>query len=343
MSGELWLVTGAGGFIGSNIAEALVRRGLRVRVLDNFSTGKREHMASFRDLVEVVEGDIRDLEAARRAMKEVTFVSHQAALRSVPKSVDNPRESIEANVNGTLNCLVAAREAGVRRFVYASSSSVYGDAKTFPQKESQAPCPVSPYAAGKLAGEHLAVLFAKTYGLETVSLRYFNVFGPRQDPESLYSAVIPKFFEQAKAGRPLEVHWDGKQSRDFTYVENVVQANLLAARTRKGVGGVFNIANGRSYSLLDLVRVIEGILGRKLERDHRPMRAGDVRKTWADISRAKRLLGYKPKIGFEEGLRRTWAYFDPSHPSNSSSSASSSARPLPPSIRRSPLRSPLPR
>jgi nucleoside-diphosphate-sugar epimerase len=197
----------------------------------------------------------------------------------------------------------------VKRFVYASSSSAYGDAKKFPQKEEFRPMPLSPYACQKLMGEMYAIMFARTFGLETVSLRYFNVFGPRQDPESLYSAVIPKFMEQAYTGVPLEVHSDGKQQRDFTHIDNVVQANLLAATSKTGVGESFNIANGKTYSLLDLIEVIEGIVGRKLERKHGPKRAGDVRKTYADISRAKKLLGYKPVMNFENGVRDTWDYF----------------------------------
>ncbi|MBI5239223.1 MAG: SDR family oxidoreductase [Elusimicrobia bacterium] len=307
--GKLWLVTGGAGFIGSNIAEALVRRGERVRILDNLSTGKPEHMASFRGRVEFVRGDIRDLSDCRRAAKGAAYVIHQAALRSVPKSVDDPTGSHDSNSTGTLNMLIAAREAKAGRFVYASSSSVYGDAKVFPEREDHLPRPISPYAAQKLAGEHYAMLFCRTYGLETVSLRYFNVFGPRQDPESLYSAVIPKFMEQAYMGLPLEVHSDGKQSRDFTHVANVVEANLLAAVTKKGVGENFNIANGKCYSLLDIIAVLSDIVGRRLERRHSPMRKGDVRKTSADISKARRLLGYKPVMGVEAGLRDTWSYF----------------------------------
>ena len=305
----LWLVTGGAGFIGSNITEELVKRGKRVRILDNLSTGKLEHMAAFRDKVEFVRGDIRSFEDCQKAVQGVTCVIHQAAIRSVPKSVDRPIESHEANATGTLNMLMAANEAKVKRFVYASSSSVYGDAKKFPQKEIFRPAPVSPYACSKLAGEHYAMLFTKTFGLETVSLRYFNVFGPRQDPESQYSAVIPKFMEQAYKGLPLEVHWDGKQRRDFTHIGNVVSANLLAAVTKKGVGQTFNIANGKTYSLLDLIKVIEKLAGRKLARNHHPMRKGDVRKTFADISQARRNLGYKPVMNFEDGLTDTWNYF----------------------------------
>lgn len=306
---SLWLVTGGAGFIGSNITEELVRRGKRVRILDNFSTGKKEHITSFIDKVELMRGDIRNHAAVRRAMKGVTFVSHQAALRSVPKSMDNPKDTNDVNITGTLNMLMGAKSAGVKRFVYASSSSIYGDGKVFPQRENLLPSLVSPYAASKLAGENYCVLFTKTFGLETVSLRYFNVFGPRQDPESMYSAVIPKFMELAKLGRRLDVHWDGKQERDFTFVSNVTQSNLKAAFAPGAAGKVYNIANGKTHSLLELIRVIEDILGRRAERVHTPKRAGDVRKTWADISRARKELGYKPVIGFKDGLIKTWKYF----------------------------------
>ena len=310
MSKRLWLVTGGAGFIGSHIAERLVREGRRVRILDDFSTGKKEHIASFRDKIEIFRGDITELGACRRAAKGADYVIHQAAIRSVPKSVHNPTASHDANATGTLHMLIAAKEAKVKRFVYASSSSVYGEAKLFPQKEEHRPRPVSPYAASKLCGENYAMVFAKSYGLQTVSLRYFNVFGPRQDPESLYSAVIPKFMEAAFLGRPLEVHWDGRQSRDFTHISNVVQANLLAAKAVRGIGETFNIANGKTYSLLDIVSAIEGILGRTLKLRYLPKRAGDVRKTNADISRAKRLLGYRPVMGFEGGIRDTYEYFE---------------------------------
>ncbi len=309
MPKPIWLVTGGAGFIGSHIAETLVRRGAKVRIIDNFSTGKKAHMASFAGKVKLIRGDIRNLATCRRAVRGVRYVIHQAAIRSVPKSMDQPTASHDANATGTLNMLLAARDAKVKRFVYASSSSAYGAAKIFPQKESHKPAPVSPYAASKLCGEHYAILFSQGMGLETISLRYFNVFGPRQDPESLYSAVIPKFMEQAYLGRPLEVHWDGKQSRDFTHIDNVVQANLKSAKTRAGIGEAFNIANGRTYSLLDVIHVIEKLCGHRLERRHSPMRKGDVRKTSADISRAKRLLGYKPTMNFERGLKDTWDYF----------------------------------
>jgi UDP-glucose 4-epimerase len=308
-SKPLWLVTGGAGFIGSNIAEELVRVGARVRILDNFSAGKKEHIAAFSGKIELIKGDIRSDADLKKAVKGVTYILHQAALRSVPKSVDQPEPTNENNVTGTLKLLVAARDAGVKRLVYASSSSAYGECKVFPQKETFTPAPVSPYAISKLAAEYYCVMFARTYGLETVSLRYFNVFGPRQDPESKYSAVIPKFMEQAKAGIPLEIHWDGKQSRDFTFVANVVQANIKAALSPKAAGKVYNIGCGGCNSLLDLVKIIEDEIGRKVDKKFLPKRAGDVRKTFADISAAKRDLGYAPVVKFDEGVRRTWEYF----------------------------------
>jgi len=310
MSKDLWLVTGGAGFIGSHVVEGLVRRGERVRVLDNLSTGRLDKLAAVRAKVDFVEGDVTRPDDCAKACRGARYVLHQAAIRSVPKSMDRPLPSNEANVSGTLNMLVAARAAGVKRFVYASSSSVYGGCKVFPQREDMRPQPLSPYAVSKLAGEQYAVVWAKSFGLETVSLRYFNVFGPRQDPESLYSAVIPKFMEQALAGTPLDVHWDGRQSRDFTHVDNVVSANILAAKAPSSTSGeVFNVANNQTHSLLDMIGVIERIVGRKLERRHHPMRGGDVRKTWADNRKIRRVLGYKPVKGFEDGLRETWQWF----------------------------------
>jgi len=311
VSKDLWLVTGGAGFIGSHIAQTLAARGERVRVLDNLSTGRLEKLAAVKDRVEFVPGDITRPDDCAKACAGATYVLHQAAIRSVPKSMDRPLPSNEANVSGTLNMLVAARDAKVKRFVYASSSSVYGGCKVFPQREDMRPQPLSPYAVSKLAGEHYALVFAKSFGLEAVALRYFNVFGPRQDPESLYSAVIPKFMEQALSGVPLDVHWDGKQSRDFTHVANVVSANLLAAKApaAKVSGEAFNVANNETHSLLDMIRVIEKIIGRKLERRHHPMRGGDVRKTFADNRKIRRLMGYKPLVGFEPGLRETWDWF----------------------------------
>lgn len=311
MAKDLWLVTGGAGFIGSHIVEELVRRGQRVRVLDNLSTGRLDKLAGVKGRFEFVKGDLTRPADCAKACRGAAFVLHQAAIRSVPKSMDRPVPSNEANVTGTLNMLIAARDAKVRRFVYASSSSVYGGCTVFPQREDMRPQPLSPYAVSKLAGEHYAIVFAKSFGLETVSLRYFNVFGPRQNPESLYSAVVPKFMEQALSGVPLDIHWDGKQSRDFTHVANVVSANLLAAKApaAKVSGEAINIANNDTHSLLDMVRVIEGIVGRRLPRRHHPRRAGDIRRTWADNSKARRLLGYKPVMTFEPGLRDTWHWF----------------------------------
>jgi nucleoside-diphosphate-sugar epimerase len=306
----LWLITGGAGFIGSSIAVELVGRGQRVRILDNLSTGKLDNLAGVREEVEFVPGDVRDLGDCHQAVAGATYVLHQAAIRSVKASVDHPTESHESNATGTLNMLVAAREANVKRFVYASSSAVYGECPRSPQKETFRAEPVSPYGCQKLAGEQYAIAFTKLYGLETVSLRYFNVFGPRQDPEgSGYSAVIPRFMEQAYRGEPLEVHGDGTQQRDFTHVANVVSANLLAATTTRGVGQTFNIGDGRAHSLNQLIRAIERIVRRKLDRASGPRRPGDVRKSLADITRARSVLGYEPVVRFEDGLRDTWRYF----------------------------------
>lgn len=304
-----YLVTGGAGFIGSNIVEELVRRGKTVRVLDNFSTGKKENLAPFLDRIELVTGDIRDTKAARRAMNGVTYVIHQAALRSVAKSVDDPFTTNDVNVAGTLNLLMAAKEAGVKRFVYASSSSAYGDARRFPQRETDLPVPISPYGVSKLAAEQYCVTFAKTFGLETVSLRYFNVFGPRQNPESKYSAVIPIFIARMMRGEQPAVDWDGKQSRDFTYVANVVAANLAACTAPKISGEVFNVACGTTTSVLDIIRQLNAILKTRITPDYAPKRRGDVRKTCADIAKLKRLLKIKKIVPFNEGLQRTVGWF----------------------------------
>jgi UDP-glucose 4-epimerase len=305
---QLYLVTGGAGFIGSNIAEALLARGDRVRVLDDFSTGRRENLAALPG-VEVVEGDLRDAGTVRRAVAGVAGVFHQAALRSVPRSVDDPLSSNDVNVTGTLVLLLACREAKVRRLVYASSSSVYGDDPALPKVEALPTRPISPYAVSKLAAEHYCGVFARLYGVETVSLRYFNVFGPRQNPESKYSAVIPRFLDLALRGEPLEVHGDGEQSRDFTYIDNVVQGNLLAMSTPGVSGEVFNVACGTRHSLLAIADAIGDFLHRRPARAHVEARAGDVRHTLADIGKAERLLGYHPTVDFAEGMRRTCAYF----------------------------------
>jgi UDP-N-acetylglucosamine/UDP-N-acetyl-alpha-D-glucosaminouronate 4-epimerase len=306
---EIWLVTGGAGFIGSNIVYKLVELGAKVRVIDNFSTGKKENLSAISDKVEVMEGDITNPDDIKRAMVGASYVFHEAAMGSVPKSVDRPFDSHNNNATGTLNVLIAAKEAKIKRLVYASSSSAYGKCEVFPQKEDFRTNPVSPYAVAKLAAEHYCTVFYRQYGLETVSLRYFNVFGPRQNPGSRYSAVIPKFMELAKAKKPLEIHWDGKQSRDFSYVDNVVQANLKAMISEKAPGNFYNIACGGSISLLEIADMLEKVVGYKLERNFMPQRAGDVRKSFADISKAKADLGYEPLVGFEEGLKKTWEYF----------------------------------
>lgn len=303
-----FLVTGGAGFIGSNIAEELVRRGYKVRVLDNLSTGNLSNLSTVIKRIEFVKGDICSARDLKKALRGVDYVLHQAALRSVPRSVDDPQSTNDVNITGTLKLLIAARDAGVKRVVYASSSSVYGDSKLIPQNELHRTSPISPYAVSKLAAENYCQVFAKTFGLQTVSLRYFNVFGPKQDPKSKYAAVIPKFMKAAYKGETLIVHGDGNQSRDFTYIENVVNANILAALT-PGIGGeVFNVACGDSSSVMDIVRGIEKILGRKIKVKHTPPRAGDVRKTKADISKAKRLLKYKPGTSFEKGLGLTFKW-----------------------------------
>src|SRR5215470_17010367 len=261
----MYLITGGAGFIGANLAEALVRDGERVRVLDNFSTGSLDNLAGIRDRIDIVTGDLRDYDAVKRAMQGVTYVAHQAALRSVERSVDDPLSSDDVNTHGTLHVLMAARDtSGVQRVVYASSSSVYGDSPVLPKVEDQAPAPVSPYAVSKLAGELYCRVFSKLYGVETVSLRYFNVFGPYQSPQSRYAAVIPLFMRAAFDGQPLEVHGDGEQSRDFTYIDNVVQANRLALTTPGVSGEVFNVACGERHSLLDIAAALGRLVGREL-------------------------------------------------------------------------------
>jgi UDP-glucose 4-epimerase len=309
---DLVLVTGGAGFIGSHLVERLLAEGHRVRVLDNLSTGSRANLpfaARYPGALEVIEGDLRDLPTVERAAAGCRVIYHQAAMRSVPRSVNDPLGANENNVTGTLHVLEAARRAGVRRVVYASSSSVYGDRPDLPKREDQPPSPVSPYAVSKVAGEQYAAVWTRLYGVETVGLRYFNVFGPRQDPASEYAAVIPRFILWGLRGEPLEVHGDGTQSRDFTYVDNVVEANLLAARAADAAGEVFNVGGGDRVSLLEIIGALERLLGRRLERRHTPRRPGDVPHTQADVAKAKRLLGYEPRVGFDEGLRRTVEYF----------------------------------
>jgi UDP-glucose 4-epimerase len=312
MRDPLCLVTGGAGFIGSHLVERLLRDGARVRVLDNFSTGSRANLPfarEFRRRLEIVDGDITRMATVERAMRGVRYVYHQAAMRSVPRSVKDPLGANASNVTGTLHVLHAAGRARVARVVYASSSSVYGDQPALPKCEDQPPAPVSPYAVSKTAGELYATVWGRFYGLETVGLRYFNVFGPRQDPRSEYAAVIPRFITWGFRHKPLVVHGDGMQSRDFTYIDNVIDANILAGRASEAAGEVFNIGCGSRTSLLEIIALLEAALGRTLARRHTRVRAGDVRHTLADIAKARRLLGYEPKVGFEDGLRRTIEYF----------------------------------
>lgn len=304
-----YLVTGGAGFIGSNIVQELVRRGERVRVLDNLSTGKWENLALWSDRIELIEGDIRDLATVRGALEGIDYVLHQGALPSVPRSIADPLTSHQVNATGTLNLLVAACERGVKRFVYASSSSVYGDTPVLPKHEEMATRPLSPYAASKLAGENYCRAFYHVHGLETVALRYFNVFGPRQDPASQYAAVIPKFITAITNGARPAVYGDGTQSRDFTYVANVVEANLLACQAGDAPGQVLNIACGRQFTLLQLLEQLQRILAGEVEPAFAPPREGDVKHSLASIDKAQALLGYRPLVGFEEGLERTVAYY----------------------------------
>jgi UDP-glucose 4-epimerase len=304
-----YLVTGGAGFIGSHIATELVARGEGVRVLDNFATGKRENLAHVQRDIELIEGDLRDLDTVRRAVRGVEVVLHQAALSSVSRSVKEPLAVNEANVTGTLNLLVAARDAGVHRVVYASSSSIYGDSPTMPKVETMPAQPKSPYAVAKLTGELYAQVFARLYGLETVSLRYFNVFGPRQDPTSQYSAVIPIFITAMLRGQAPPIEDDGLQSRDFTYVANNVHANLLAA-TAPGISGeVFNIACGTRVNLLELVGFVNEFLGTDLDPTFTDPRPGDVKHSQADIDKARERLGFEVVVDFKEGLRRTVEWY----------------------------------
>ena len=316
---DVFVVTGGAGFIGSHVVERLLadHPAASVRVFDNFSTGALGNLpfaAAAGERLEVVRGDIRDLAAVERVVQGASVIFHQAAMRSVPRSVADPLGANEHNVAGTLHVFEAAKRAGVRRVVYASSSSVYGDRPELPKREDQPPAPISPYAVSKAAGEQYAAVWTRLYGVETVGLRYFNVFGPRQDPASEYAAVIPRFILWALRGAPLEVHGDGRQSRDFTYIDNVVDANLLAARAPKASGEAFNVGCGQRVSLLDIIARLEKWLGRGLERRHTPGRAGDVPHTLADVGKAQRLLGYVPAVDFDEGLRRTLDYFKTAAP-----------------------------
>jgi len=302
------LVTGGGGFIGSNVVRALLARGDDVRVLDNFSTGSRANLAGLEGDVQLVEGDLRSYERVHAAVRGAEVVFHQGALPSVPRSVQDPLTTTAVNVEGTLNVLLAARDEGVRRIVNASSSSVYGNTGTLPRVETQAPDPISPYAVAKLAAERFCTSFTRVYGMEIVSLRYFNVFGPRQDPSSQYAAVVPRFIRAIADDEPVTIYGDGDQSRDFTFVDNVVGANLLAADA-PGVGGdILNVATGDSVTVNALADAIGAMLGKAVEKAYEPAREADVRASWADVGEAKRLLGYEMRVDFAEGLRRTADY-----------------------------------
>jgi len=304
-----FLVTGGAGFIGSHIATALVERGDRVRVLDNLSTGHRSNLDHIADRVQFIEGDITDTDTVGGAVKDVDCIFHQAALASVPRSVKAPLATHHTCVTGTVELLDAARNAGVRRIVYAGSSSAYGDQPASSKRETDLPRPLSPYAAAKLSGELYLHAFANTYGIETMCIRYFNVFGPRQDPNSAYSAVIPLFITAMLAGRQPVIYGDGHQSRDFTFVDNVVHGNLLAADASEVSGETVNIANGRTTTLLELIALLNGMLGTNIQPEHAPARVGDVRESLADIAKARRLLSYEPPVMFTEGLERSIEYY----------------------------------
>jgi nucleoside-diphosphate-sugar epimerase len=307
----LYLVTGIAGFIGSSIARELVSRGESVRGLDNFITGKRENLADLRERIDFRELDLLDLPGVLAACRGVDYVLHQAAIPSVPRSVANPIETNRANVDGTLNLLVAARDARVKRVVYASSSSLYGDTPTLPKREDMMPNPISPYAVSKLTGEYYMTSFYRVYGLGTVSLRYFNVFGPYQDPTSMYSGVLAIFISKMLAGEQPMINGDGEQSRDFTFIENVVNGNLLAchAPTDAVAGRVFNVACNLRVTLNETYSLLQDLTGYRGAAKYGPERAGDIKHSLADIALAKKHLGYSPTIDFEEGLKRTVAWY----------------------------------
>ncbi len=302
----LYLITGIGGFIGSSLARELLHRGQKVRGIDNFSTGKRENIAQIEAQIDFRRADLLDLNAMKSACAEVDYVLHQAAIPSVPKSVLDPIGSNLANVDGTVNVLVAARDAKVKRVIYAASSSAYGDTPTLPKHEGMTPDPISPYAVAKLASEHYMTSFYRCYGLETVALRYFNIFGPRQDPASPYSGVLAKFITQMLSGQQPTIFGDGEQSRDFTYIDNAVEANLLACQAPAQVAGkVFNVATGRRVTLNETFKMLQQLTSYSGSPIYGAERGGDIKHSLADISLAEKHLGYKPKVNFEDGLRRT--------------------------------------
>src|SRR5580700_5715212 len=307
----IYLITGIGGFIGSSLARELLQRGEQVRGVDNFATGKPENLAQILGQIDFREADILDLDAMQSACNGVDYVLHQAAIPSVPKSVLDPIASNRANVDGTVNVLVAARDAKVKRVIFAASSSVYGDTPTLPKHEAMTPDPISPYAVAKLASERYMISFFRCYCLETVSLRYFNIFGPHQDPSSQYSGVLAKFITQMLRGEQPSIYGDGEQSRDFTYIDNAVEANLLACKApaAKVAGQMFNVATGRRVSLNETFKLLQPLTSYKGQPNYGPERGGDIKHSLADISKAEAALGYKPAVDFEEGLRRTVEWY----------------------------------
>ncbi|MDM8007490.1 MAG: SDR family oxidoreductase [Phycisphaerae bacterium] len=304
-----YLVTGGAGFIGSHIVHRLVADGQKVRVLDNFSTGKRANLAAVSKDVEVVEGDLRSIDDCRKAGKGVEIIFHEGALPSVPKSVADPRSSHDCNINGTFNVLMAARDCGCRRVIYAASSSAYGDQLESPKRESMRPAPLSPYAVNKLVGEYYLRAFYECYGLETISLRYFNVFGPRQDPKSQYAAAIPAFVSAILNDKPPTIYGDGEQTRDFTYIDNVVHSNMLAAKAPKLSGEVINVACSESVTVNHTIELINNLLGKNVKPIYTDVRPGDVKHSLADITLARKIIGFEPVVKFDEGLRRAIEWY----------------------------------
>ena len=304
-----YLVTGGAGFIGSNIVDELVRRGHHVVVIDNLSAGKEENLANVRSRIDFRIESITDLAAVQAAAKGADYVIHLAARTSVPRSVQNPLETNSVNIDGTLNVLVAARDAKVRRFVYAASSSAYGETPTLPKTETMQPAPISPYGVTKYVGELYAQAFGRVYGLENASVRFFNVFGPRQDPTSQYSGVLSRFMLAVIEGKQPVIYGDGEQSRDFTYIDNIVDETLRACEAKDASGKVFNGGTGARITLNEVLKLLEKITGKKIEAKYDPPRTGDIRHSQADVTLANRVLGYKPLVNFEEGLRRTWAWY----------------------------------
>ena len=310
-----YLITGGAGFIGSHIVERLLRDGHFVHILDNFSSGREENLSFISNYeqqpnkYELIRGDIRDFSTCKKACQNIDFVLHQAALRSVPKSLENPFEYNEVNINGTLNMLEAAKQQGVKRFIFASSSSIYGEAEQFPEKETDIPKLISPYALTKLAGEYYCRVYSQNYGFSTACLRYFNVFGPRQALDDEYAVVIPKFIHCLLNDESPPIYGTGEQSRDFTYVDNVVEANILAANTSNLKCAVFNIANGKDETVLELANILNKIMKKNIQPVHLPPRLGDVFRSLADISQARNIISFEPKIDFQDGLRRTVEWF----------------------------------